>query len=103
MTEAITNLKQGRVDVLVNDKLAIRNYLATTHDCGIKVVAETDDMSMSVLAARKNTGYLPQINTAISDLRADGTLKQIYDKYFTAKPERPEQVGADQGQRLADG
>lgn len=85
MTQAIANLKQGRVDALVNDKLAIRNYLATNTDAGVKVVAQTNDVSESVLAARKGSGYLPQLNSAIAALKADGTLTSIYDKYFTAK------------------
>ncbi|GAA2166969.1 ABC transporter substrate-binding protein/permease [Pedococcus bigeumensis] len=85
MALAIDNLEQGRVDALVNDKLAIRNYLATKPDAGVKVVAETDDVSKSVFAARKDSGYLPQLNKAIADLRADGTLDTIYAKYFGAE------------------
>lgn len=84
MSLAIDNLEQGRVDALVNDKLAIRNYLATNKNADVKVVAETDDVSKSVLAARKDSGYLPQLNSAIADLRADGTLDTIYAKYFGA-------------------
>jgi His/Glu/Gln/Arg/opine family amino acid ABC transporter permease subunit len=87
MSLAITNLEQGRVDALVNDKLAIQNYLATKPSAGVKVVAETDDVSRSVLAARKGSGYLPQLNKAIADLKADGALTPIYDKYFKAKAE----------------
>jgi His/Glu/Gln/Arg/opine family amino acid ABC transporter permease subunit len=89
MSLAITNLEQGRVDALVNDKLAIQNYLATKPDAGVKVVAETDDVSRSVFAARKDSGYLPQLNRAIADLKADGTLTKIYDKYFKAKSVAP--------------
>ncbi len=89
MTEALANLRQGRVDALVNDKLAIQNYLATTKNPGVKVVAQTDDVSRSVLAARKGSGYLPQLNSAIAALKADGTLTSIYDKYFTAKVAAP--------------
>jgi cystine transport system permease protein len=84
MSLAIDNLEQGRVDALVNDKLAIRNYLRTKPDAGIKVVTETNDVSKSVLAARKGSGYLPQLNKAIADLKADGTLDKIYAKYFGA-------------------
>jgi cystine transport system permease protein len=84
MSLAIDNLEQGRVDALVNDKLAIRNYLATKPDAGVKVVAETDDVSRSVFAARKDSGYLPQLNQAIADLKADGTLDKVYAKYFGA-------------------
>lgn len=89
MTEAIENLKQGRVDVLVNDKLAIQNYLATNPDAGVKVVAQTSDVSTSVLAARRGSGYLPELNKAIAALKADGTLSSTYDKYFTASVAPP--------------
>ena len=89
MSLAITNLEQGRVDALVNDKLAIQNYLATNSGAKVKVVAETDDVSQSVLAARKGSGYLPQLNGAIDELKADGTLDRIYDEYFSAKREAP--------------
>jgi len=89
MALAIDNLEQGRVDALVNDKLAIRNYLRTKPDAGIKVVAETNDVSKSVLAARKGSGYLPQLNKAIADLKADGTLDKIYAKYFGAAVTTP--------------
>lgn len=89
MSLAIDNLEQGRVDALVNDKLAIRNYLRTKPDAGIKVVAETNDVSKSVLAARKGSGYLPQLNKAIADLKADGTLDTIYAKYFGAAATTP--------------
>ncbi|WP_406832683.1 ABC transporter substrate-binding protein/permease [Pedococcus sp. KACC 23699] len=85
MSLAIDNLEQGRVDALVNDKLAIRNYLATKPDAGVKVVAETNDVSKSVLVAKKGSGYLPQLNKAIADLKADGTLDKIYATYFDAK------------------
>jgi His/Glu/Gln/Arg/opine family amino acid ABC transporter permease subunit len=87
MSLAITNLEQGRVDALVNDKLAIQSYLASKPKSGVKIVAQTDDVSRSVFAARKDSGYLPQLNKAISELKADGTLTTIYDKYFKADAE----------------
>lgn len=89
MSLAITNLEQGRVDAVVNDKLAISNYLATNPNAKVRIVAETNDVSRSVLAARKGSGYLPQLNKAIAELKADGTLQRIYDKYFSAKREAP--------------
>jgi len=33
-------------------------------------------------AARKDSGLIAQVNTALDQLRADGTLKQISVKYF---------------------
>ncbi|WP_345770867.1 ABC transporter substrate-binding protein/permease [Yimella sp. NH-Cas1] len=87
MDKAIQNLRQGSVDVVVNDKLAVRNFLATTDNPGVKIVAETDDKSESVLAARKNSGYVPVLNKGINELKADGTSQRLYDKYFNPKAE----------------
>lgn len=89
MDLAIQNLRQGSVDVVVNDKLAVRNFLASQTNPGVKIVAETNDRSQSVLAARKGSGYLPQLNQGIAALRADGTQQRLYDKYFTPESTTP--------------
>lgn len=83
MDKAIENLRQGSVDVVVNDKLAVKSFMASQPHSGVRIVAETGDRSESALAARKNSGYLPQLNAGIAALKADGTTKAIYDKYFT--------------------
>lgn len=82
---AMDLLTQGRVDVVVNDKLAVQNYLTVSGKTNVKVVAETPDASQSAFAARKNSGFMPQIDTQIAAMRGDGSLKRIYDKYFTAE------------------
>lgn len=89
MNEAMASLKEGRVDAIVNDKLAVRNYIATVPDPGVKVVAETDDKAQSVFAAKKGSGYMPEINKALAEMEADGTTQQIYDKYFSADNATP--------------
>lgn len=89
MTEAIANLEQGRVDALVNDKLAVRNYIATNPSAKVEIVDETEETSVSVLAANKDSGYMPAINDAIAELEADGTIQTIYDKYFSAENTAP--------------
>lgn len=89
MAEAITNLKQGRVDAMVNDKLAVRNYIATTPDPGVKIVAETEEISESVFAAKKDSGYMPAINTALAELEEAGTIQGIYDEYFSIEGTAP--------------
>ncbi len=97
MNDAIEALRQGRVDAMVNDELAVRNYIATTSNPGITVVAKTDDTSESVFAARKDSAWMPQVNDAIKALQDDGTIQRIYDKYFTAekKPTTWQEVVAD--------
>ena len=48
--QAITLLKQGRVDATINDKLTYLDYQKTDHDTGIKIAAETTDKSLSAFA-----------------------------------------------------
>lgn len=81
--QAITLLNQGRVDVVVNDSIAVNEYLATTGDTSVKIAATLEGYtSEQAFAARKNSGYLPELNKALDELRADGTLAAISNKYL---------------------
>ncbi|MBY6411552.1 ABC transporter permease subunit [Rhodococcus sp. BP-252] len=80
--QAVTLVKDGRVDATVNDSLAIAEYLKTTGDTGVKVAAQTGDTSYQAFVARKDTGLMDEIDSAIDTLQADGTLAQISEKYF---------------------
>ncbi|WP_374968327.1 amino acid ABC transporter substrate-binding protein [Terrabacter sp. BE26] len=81
-TQAMTLLKQSRVDATVNDNLAVLDYQKSTGDRGIKVAAKTGDVSEQVVATRKGSDLLPAINKALAQLQADGTLKKLSEKYF---------------------
>lgn len=83
MDQAITLVESGRVDGIVNDELAVKNYLATSGKTDVRIAATTPDTSTSVFAARKGSGFMPAIDAAIAELKADGTEKRIYDKYFS--------------------
>ena len=80
--QAIQLLKDKRVDATVNDTLAVGDYQKTKNDTSIKVAGKTGDTSQQVFAARKDSGLMPDVNKALDDLRADGTLKNISEKYF---------------------
>lgn len=89
MTEAMASLREGRVDAIVNDKLAVRNYIVTNPNPGVKVVDETEETSRSVLAAKKGSGYMPAVNEALAEMEEDGTIDTIYDRYFSAENAAP--------------
>ncbi|MEJ3658448.1 amino acid ABC transporter substrate-binding protein [Actinomycetes bacterium KLBMP 9759] len=80
--QAVRLLKDGRVDATVNDTLAVGEYQKTTNDTGVKIAGSTGDTSEQAFAARKDSGLIADVNRALDELRADGTLKQISDKYF---------------------
>ncbi|MCU1531046.1 MAG: amino acid transporter substrate-binding protein [Arthrobacter sp.] len=83
--QAITLLKQGRVNATINDKLTYLDYQKTARDSSIKSAAETTDKSLSAFAFRKGSTSLAEaVNTALGELQADGTLTAISQKYFDA-------------------
>jgi len=82
-TQAITLLKQSRVDVTINDSLAFLEYQQTTGDQDVKVAVEIDDQSESAFAFRQDEADLQaQVDGALEELRTDGTLAEISEKYF---------------------
>lgn len=86
MDKAAALLQQGRVDAFVNDELAVKYYLATHSDSGMKIAVTTDDTSESVFAAKRGWSQMPAVNDAIKSMTADGTATKLYDKYFKVKP-----------------
>lgn len=82
--QAITLLNQGRIDATVNDSIAVYAYLAETGDTSVKIAAQTGERSDQGFAARKNSGLLPELNGALQELHANGTLARISQKYLKA-------------------
>ena len=80
--QAIQLLKDGRVDATVNDTLAVGEYQKTNNDTSIKIAGTTGDTSEQAFAALKDSPLIADVNRALGELRADGTLKQISEKYF---------------------
>jgi His/Glu/Gln/Arg/opine family amino acid ABC transporter permease subunit len=96
--QAIKLLNQGRVDAVVNDSIAANEYLATTGDKTVKIAAKTDGKVENAFAARKDSGLVPELNKALKELSADGTLATISNKYLKANISgSPERQGS-QGQ-----
>ncbi|WP_082399625.1 ABC transporter permease subunit [Gordonia phthalatica] len=83
-SQAITLLKQGRVDATVNDSIAVHAYLAETGDTSVKITGKTGETSEQAFAARKGSPLIPKIDDALDSLRADGTLTAISQKYLKA-------------------
>ena len=81
--QAVALLEQGRVDATVNDKLTFLDFVKGKPDAAIKIVAETEDPSRNAFALKKGSDVLADaINTALDELREDGTLAEISEKYF---------------------
>jgi len=83
--QSIALLEQGRIDATLNDKLTYLDYVTSKPGSAdkIKVVAETEDPSTNAfVVAKGSTTLVDAINDALDELRADGTLAEISEKYF---------------------
>ena len=85
LEETIQLLTAGRIDATLNADVSFYDYLNVHPDADFKLVAQTEDASHVALPVRKgddSASLLEAINTAIEELRADGTLKALGEKYF---------------------
>lgn len=78
------DLNVGRIDVILVDRLAALEMVEKTGD-RLAVAGDAFSRQESGIALRKgNPQLLAAINAAIAKLRADGTLKQLSEKWFKA-------------------
>ncbi len=84
--EAAELLKQGRVDAIVNDNIAVLDYLASTGSKDVKIAGDAgDEVSQQAFAFRKSDAQLrDQANAALKELSDSGELQKISKKYFGA-------------------
>ncbi|TDN91968.1 amino acid ABC transporter substrate-binding protein [Microbacterium sp. BK668] len=83
--QAVALLQQGRVDATINDNLTFLDYEKTNGPTGLKIAVETDDPAENAFAFTKDKQDLVDaVDEALDELRADGTLAQISEKYFGA-------------------
>ena len=85
LEETIQLLTAGRIDATLNADVSFYDYLNVHPDADFKLVAQTEDASHVAIPVRKgddSASLLEAINTAIEELRADGTLKELGEKYF---------------------
>lgn len=81
--QAVALLEQDRVDATINDQLTYLDHVKEHGGSGIKVAVETDDTSESAFVVTKQrTALAEAIDGALTDLRADGTLAELGEKYF---------------------
>ena len=85
LEETIQLLTAGRIDATLNADVSFYDYLNVHPDADFKIVAQTEDASHVAIPMVKgdaNATLLEAINNAIDELRADGTLKELSEKYF---------------------
>ena len=85
LEETLQLLTAGRIDATLNADVSFYDYLNVHPDADFKIVAQTEESSHVAIPLRKGDAsatLLEAINNAIDELRADGTLKELSEKYF---------------------
>jgi len=82
--DAVLALTQGKVDAVIIDNEPAKNYVAANE--GLKIL-ETEYVTEDYAACinKNNTELLDQVNKALEELTADGTIQAILDKYIAAE------------------
>ena len=81
----IDELMAGRVDATLNAEVSINDYMREQPDADIKIVAydpDVEQVGMIMPYGASSDSLRDAINQALADLRADGTLTEISNKYF---------------------
>ncbi len=82
-TQAAELIAAKRVDVTINDKPPVLDYLKNKPDAPLKIVATSNNASTSGFMFRKNNPTLVNaVNKALKDMIDDGTYKNISMKWF---------------------
>lgn len=85
LAETMELVLNGTVDATINADTSIQDYLNTTGEKGLMVVAQDDEATEYAIPVKKgNTSLKEAINDALKELREEGTLKELSIKYFGA-------------------
>lgn len=81
---AVQMLNNGQVDCVVIDNAPAKEFIASNPGLKLLDTAYVEE-SYAIGVGKGNTELKDAINTALEELKADGTLQAIVDKYITAE------------------
>ena len=80
----LTDLQNGRIDAVVNDVVGLR--YAFTQMKGLTVGAEIVTGEKFAMMMPKSSDKIEKINDIISEMKKDGTMAKLYEKWLGAPP-----------------
>ena len=81
---AVQNLLAGKVDCVVIDNAPAQEYVKANAGLALLDTEYTNE-DYAIGLAKDNTALQEALNTALAELKADGTIQSIIDKYITSK------------------
>ena len=81
---AVEALKSGKVDCVIIDNEPAKAYVAANE--GLKILeTEYVEEDYAICFAKENTELQEKVNAALKELIADGSVKNVVDKYIPSK------------------
>ena len=81
---AVQALNNGQVDAVVIDNAPAKEFVAANPGLVLLDTSYAED-DYAIVMAKGNTALEDAVNAALEELKADGTLQSIVDKYITAE------------------
>lgn len=81
--DAVAALVAGKIDCVIIDNEPAKSYVAANEGLTILDSAYTEE-EYAICTAKGNDELLANINDAIAELKEDGTIQSILDKYIVA-------------------
>ena len=78
--DAVLALVQGKVDAVVIDNEPAKAFVAANE--GLTILEEPFENEEYAICVAKNSDLTEKINGALKELKADGTIRKIIDKYI---------------------
>ncbi|MBU2936746.1 MULTISPECIES: ABC transporter substrate-binding protein [Pacificibacter] len=82
----LTDLRNGRIDVAVNEILGLRYAFTQPQLSNLKVVIEVPTGDKFAIMMPKDSENLGAFNDTLSAMKTDGTMATIYEKWFGVVP-----------------
>ncbi len=89
--EAVEALKTGKVDMVIIDNEPAKSFVKANE--GIHILEGDNEYTVedyAICVKKGNTELLDKINKALAELKADGTLDRIINKYIPAEGTKAE-------------
>jgi polar amino acid transport system substrate-binding protein len=82
----LTDLRSGRIEAAVNDIVGLRYAFAQMQDSGLQVSVEIPTGDKFAIMMPKKSENLEAVNDAISAMKEDGTMAEIFEKWMGVAP-----------------
>lgn len=82
-TDAVAALQTGKIDCVIIDSEPAKSFVAANE--GLSILDTEYTVEDYAIGLAKDSPLTAEINTALQELIADGTVQSIVDKYITAE------------------